>query len=145
MMLVYLHLDKPFDLYPDACDVQIGGFLVQEGFALGCFLHKMNAAQKNYLMIDKELLTAHQSLKIFDNIILGGKIWVFCDYKNLTFGSMPSHQSQHVLRQKIDISNNYNAEFIHIAGTDNPGGDAMSYLPTRSSMTDKKEAFSNLT
>eukprot|EP00957_Ditylum_brightwellii_P139274 10614604-Ditylum_brightwellii.AAC.1 len=61
------------------------------------------------------------------------------------FGSTMPHQSQHVLCQKINISNNYNAEFIHIAGKDNPGGDAMSCLPTRASMANKREAFFNLT
>eukprot|EP00957_Ditylum_brightwellii_P004388 332651-Ditylum_brightwellii.AAC.2 len=144
MMLIYLRLDKPFDLYPDACNIQIGGFLVQEDFALGCFLHKMNAAQKNYPMTDKELLAAHQSLKHFDNIIWGGKIQIFCDHKNLTFGSTTLHQSQRVLHQKIEISNNYNTEFIHIAGTDNPGGDAMSHFLTRASMANKQDAFFNL-
>eukprot|EP00957_Ditylum_brightwellii_P047593 3615474-Ditylum_brightwellii.AAC.1 len=54
MMLVYPHLDNPFDSYPDACNVQIGGFLVQGGFTLGCFSYKMNTAQKNYPMVDKK-------------------------------------------------------------------------------------------
>eukprot|EP00957_Ditylum_brightwellii_P123130 9388161-Ditylum_brightwellii.AAC.1 len=145
MMFVYPRLDKPFDLYPDACNVQISGFLMQEGFTLECFLCKMNTVQKNYPMMDKELLAAHQSLKHFDNIIWGGKIWNFCNHKNLTFGSTMPHQSQRILRQKIDISNDYNAEFIHIARTDNPGGDAMRRLPTRASTVDEQEAFFNLT
>eukprot|EP00957_Ditylum_brightwellii_P208852 15359237-Ditylum_brightwellii.AAC.1 len=145
MMLVYPYLDKPFDLYPDACNIQIGGFLVQEGFTLGCFSCKMNTVQKNYPMVDKKLLAAHQSLKHFDTIIWGGKIRIFCSYKNLTFRSTTPYQSQCILRQKINISNDYNAEFILIAGTDNPGVDAMSRLPTRASTADKQEAFFNLT
>eukprot|EP00957_Ditylum_brightwellii_P163547 12452202-Ditylum_brightwellii.AAC.1 len=96
-------------------------------------------------MTDKKLLAAHQSLKHFDNIIRGGKIRIFCNHKNLTFQSTTTHQSQCVLHQKIDISNDYNAGFIHIAGTDNPGGDAMSHLPTRASTADEQEAFFNLT
>eukprot|EP00957_Ditylum_brightwellii_P006279 476342-Ditylum_brightwellii.AAC.1 len=119
MMLVYPQLDKTFGLYPDTCDVQIGGFLVQEEMLLGCFSRKMNSAQRNYPMMDKELLAAHQCLKHFDNIIQGGKIWIFCNHKNLTFGRTTANQSQRVLRQKIDISNNYNAEFLHIAGAEN--------------------------
>jgi len=112
---------------------------VQEGFA------QDKRSAKNYPMTDKELLATHQSLKHFDNIIQGGKIRIFYNHKNLTFGSTTPHQSQHALCQKINISNNYNVEFIHIAGTDNPGGDAMSRLPTRASMADKQETFFNLT
>eukprot|EP00957_Ditylum_brightwellii_P116792 8907990-Ditylum_brightwellii.AAC.1 len=104
-----------------------------------------NTAQKNYLMTDKELLAAHQSLKHFDDVIWGGKIQIFCDHKNLTFGSTMTHQSQRVLCQKIDISNDYNADFIHIVGEDNLGGDVMSCIPMRASKADKREAFFNLT
>eukprot|EP00957_Ditylum_brightwellii_P072867 5537918-Ditylum_brightwellii.AAC.1 len=105
----------------------------------------MNAAQNNYLMMDKELLVVYQSLEHFDSIIWGGKIQIFCDHKNLTFGSTMPYQSQQVFCQKNDISNEYNAEFIHIAGENNSGGDAMSSLPTKGSTADKREAFFNLT
>eukprot|EP00957_Ditylum_brightwellii_P150023 11425348-Ditylum_brightwellii.AAC.1 len=88
----------------------------------------MNLAQCNYLITDKELLVAHQCLNHFDNIIQGSKIWIFCNHKNLTFGSTMIHQSQRVLRQKIDTSNDYNAEFLCITGAENLRVDAMKNI-----------------
>jgi len=141
MMLIYPHMDKVFDLYPDSCDIQIGCFLLQEGYALGCFSKKMNEAQLKYPMTDKELLACHEGLKYFSPIIRGGCIRVFCDHKNLTFGHGTVHTSQRVLRQKCEISQDFNAEILHINGEDNPGGDGMSRLPTKASTIQEKEIF----
>eukprot|EP00957_Ditylum_brightwellii_P105034 8005497-Ditylum_brightwellii.AAC.2 len=61
-MLIYLHPDNPFDLYPDTCKVQIGAVFCQEGMTVGCFVCKMNKAQNLHLMTDKELLGVHWGL-----------------------------------------------------------------------------------
>ena len=38
MMLMYPRIDRTFDVYPDANKEQVGAFLCQDGYALGCFL-----------------------------------------------------------------------------------------------------------
>ena len=141
MMLVYPRIDQYFDLYPDSCDVQIGCFLTQNEQTLRCFSRKMNAAQLKYPMTDKELLAIYEGLKHFDTIIRGGKIQVHCDHKNLTFGDKTVHVNQRVLRQKIEISDEYGAEIIHIDGDKNTGGDGMSRLPTKATTIQEKEVF----
>ena len=142
IMLVYPRYDRPFDLHPDACDMQVGAFLLQDGRTIGCFSRKMNSAQQNYPMTDKELLAIVSGLRHFDIIIRGARIRCYCDHKNLTHGDTTLHASQRALRQKIAISQDYNAEITHIAGEDNPGGDGMSRLPTKAFTLTEKEAFS---
>jgi hypothetical protein len=46
--LSYPDFSKPFDLYTDASDLQIGATLVQEGKPLGFYTRKLNSAQMNY-------------------------------------------------------------------------------------------------
>ena len=97
-MLVYPRYDRPFHLYPDACDVQIGEFLLQDDKTLGCYSKKLNNAQKKYPITDKELLAIDCGLKYFNTIVRGARIKVYCDHKNLTFGADTVHTSQRVLR-----------------------------------------------
>mmetsp|Transcript_48260 Transcript_48260/g.71518 ORF Transcript_48260/g.71518 Transcript_48260/m.71518 type:complete len:157 (+) Transcript_48260:369-839(+) len=140
-MLVYPRTNRIFDLYPDSCDVQIGAMLIQDGKCLGCFSQKLNGAQLLYPMTDKELLSIAEGLKNFDRIIRGARIRVWSDHKNLMFGDTTVHQSQRVLRQKILISNDYNAEIYHIAGEENKGADGLSRLPTKATSLEEKEVF----
>ena len=44
----------------------------------------MNKAQRNYTMIEKELLSIVEALKEFRNILLGYKIEMYTDHLNLT-------------------------------------------------------------
>jgi hypothetical protein len=54
--LSYPDFSKPFDLYTDASDLQLGATLVQEGKPLGFYTRKLNSAQMNYTIGEKELL-----------------------------------------------------------------------------------------
>jgi hypothetical protein len=54
--LSYPDFPKPFDLYTDASDLQLGATLVQEGKPLGFYTQKLNSAQMNYTVGEKELL-----------------------------------------------------------------------------------------
>jgi hypothetical protein len=54
--LSYPDFSKPFDLYTDASDLQLGATLVQERKPLGFYTQKLNSAQMNYTVGEKELL-----------------------------------------------------------------------------------------
>eukprot|EP00957_Ditylum_brightwellii_P057249 4338135-Ditylum_brightwellii.AAC.1 len=60
--------------------------------------------QKNYPMINKELLGIVEGLQHFDNIIWRVKVRVYCDHKNLMFGTGTTHKSLQVLWQMITTS-----------------------------------------
>ena len=52
-----------------------------------------------------------------------------CDHKNLTYTDA-KHVNPRVLRQKLEVDEVYGAKWHHVAGVENPGGDALSRLAT---------------
>ena len=54
--LAFPNFEKPFDLYTDASDQQLGATLVQDGNPLGFYTRKINSAELNYTVGEKELL-----------------------------------------------------------------------------------------
>ena len=47
-ILAYPDFDKPFHLYTDASDLQLGATLMQNGKPLGYYTRKLNKSQRNY-------------------------------------------------------------------------------------------------
>ena len=54
--LVFPDFERPFDLYTDASDQQLGATLVQDGKPLGFYTRKLNSVQLNYTVGEKEIL-----------------------------------------------------------------------------------------
>jgi hypothetical protein len=69
--LSYPDFSKPFDLYTDASDLQLGATLVQEGKPLGFYTQKLNSAQMNYTVGEKKLLGIVEGLKAFNGVVRG--------------------------------------------------------------------------
>ena len=80
-------------------------------------------------MIDKEILSIIETLKHFKYILVGRKIIVYTDHKNLTFIGT-NYGSERVLRQRLVIYQ-FGAELRHISGAKNIVVDALSCLPTK--------------
>ena len=53
-MLAHPDLSKPFDVHADYSAYQLGGVISQEGRHIAFFSKKLNDAQKNYLITDKD-------------------------------------------------------------------------------------------
>lgn len=86
-------------------------------------------------------MAIHRGLKHFDRIIRGAKIVFHYDHKNLTHGNDTIHMSQRVLRQKIEISQDYGAEIVYFPGEKNTGGDSFSRLLTKAGTCEDMEVF----
>lgn len=63
VMLSFPDYSKPFHLFTDASDYQIGAVLTQEHQPIAFFSRKLNYAQKNYGVGEKEMLSIVETLK----------------------------------------------------------------------------------
>jgi hypothetical protein len=122
--LSYPDFPKPFDLYTDANDLQLGATLVQEGKPLGFYTRKLNSAQMNYTVGEKELLGIVEGLKAFDGVVRGMNVIVHTNHLNLLYQNM---SSQRMVRWRLMLEE-FNPTIKHVAGKDNDAADALSRL-----------------
>ena len=124
-LLAYPDFNKTFDIHTDASDLQLGAVISQQGKPIAFYSRKLTETQTGYSTTDKELLSIVETLKEFCNILLGHKIRIYTDHKNLTQKNL---NTDRVLRWRLLIEE-YSPEIIYIKGQNNVAADAMSRLP----------------
>ncbi len=129
VMLSFPDFNDTFDIHTDASDVQLGAVISQNGKPLAFFSRKLNPAQRRYTTTERELLAIVETLKEFRNILLGQKIRVYTDHKNLTFKNF---NTDRVMRWRL-ILEEYSPELIYTKGEDNVVADALSRMPMTTS------------
>ena len=90
VMLAYPDFTQPFHIYTDVSNVQLGVVITQNDKPLAFYSRKLNSAQRNYTTGEQELLSVVETLREFRNILLGHKLIVHTDHKNLTFAKSTS-------------------------------------------------------
>ena len=76
----------PFQVYTNTSDFQLGAAIIQRQKLIAYYSKKLTPAQKNYTTTEKELLAIVTTLKnYYQKMLLGSKIIVYTDHKNLTF------------------------------------------------------------
>ena len=128
-ILAYPDFSKPFDVHTDASDRQLGAVISQGGKPLAFYSRKLNSAQRNYTTTERELLSIVETLKEFRNILLGQKIKVYTDHKNLVHETTLM-SSQRVMRWRL-LLEEYGPDIVYIKGTDNIIADALSRIPIK--------------
>ena len=80
-MLAFPKFNKPFYMYTDASDYQLGAIIMQDNKPLTCYSSKVNGAQHRYTTREQELLSIVEMLKKYHNILLGQKIVIHTDHQ----------------------------------------------------------------
>ncbi|KAG0435690.1 Transposon Tf2-9 polyprotein, partial [Dictyocoela muelleri] len=128
-ILTYPDINSEFNLETDASDRAIGSVLKQNNNIIGFYSHKFSDTELKYTTMEKEALGILKSLEYFRDYIIGSKIIIFTDNKNLIF---ESSMSKRVQRWKL-LLEEYNYEIRIIPGNKNVIADAISritYLQT---------------
>ena len=120
--LAFLDFDKPFHLYTNTSNVQLGETLVQEGQTLKFYTMKLNWAQLNYIVGEKELLGIMKGLKVFKGMIKGFNLTIHTDHLNLLYNKLPSQQ----MTWWRLLLEEFHSKVKHITGTDNDAVDCLS-------------------
>ena len=120
--LAFPDFTKPFHLYTDASNIQLGATLVQDGKPLGFYSRKQSDTQVNYTVGEKELLGIVECLKAFAGVIRGQDLTIHTDHLNLLYNKLPS---QRIMRWRL-LLEKYHPKVVHIKGVDNNAADALS-------------------
>jgi hypothetical protein len=123
-LLHYPDFNQPFEIHTDASKYQIGAVITQNNKPIAFYSRKLRDGQHNYTTTERELLAIVETLKEFRTILLGHKIKVYTDHKNLTFTQF---NTERVLRWRM-VLEEYGPELIYIKGPDNVVADALSRL-----------------
>jgi hypothetical protein len=67
-MLTFPDFSKPFHIYTDASDKQLGAVITQDEKPIAFYIRKLNNAQQRYTTGEQELLSIVQTVREFRNI-----------------------------------------------------------------------------
>jgi hypothetical protein len=123
-LLHFPDFNQPFEIHTDASLRQIGAVISQNNKPIAFYSRKLRDGQHNYSTTERELLAIVEVLKEFRTILLGHRIKIYTDHKNLTFSQF---NTERVMRWRL-ILEEYGPELIYIKGTDNIVADALSRL-----------------
>ena len=125
VLLSYPDFSKPFHIYTDASDHQLGAHIMQDKKSIAFYSRKCNTNQRRYATSERELLSTIETSKEYKNILLDYPIIALSEHKNNTFNGLKA--SDHVLRCLL-LLEKYGVTFEYLLGKKNVVADALSHL-----------------
>ena len=83
-LLTYPDFYEKFKIHTDDSAFQLGAVISQTGKPIDFYSIKLNGAQQRYTVTERELIIAVETLKEFRSILLGQKLRIYTDHRNLT-------------------------------------------------------------
>jgi RNase H-like domain found in reverse transcriptase len=123
-LLAYPDFTEEFVIHTDASHTQLGVVILQRGKPIAFYSRKLKPQQTRYTTTEQELLSIVETLDEFRNILLGQKIVVYTDHKNLT---CKNFNTEHVMRWSL-LLKEYRPDLNYIKGESNVVADALSRL-----------------
>ena len=123
-LLRYPDFSKEFEIHTDASQSQIGAVIAQADKPIAFYSRRLTDCQTRYTTTERELLAIVETLKEFRNILLGQKIVIHTDHKNLTYDSF---NTDRVMKWRL-ILEEYGPELIYVKGQNNIVADPLSRL-----------------
>ena len=124
VLLAYPDFNDEFVIHTDASHTQLGAVISQKGKPIAFYSRKLKPEQTRYTTTERELLSIVETLKEFRNILLGQKLVVHTDHKNLT---CKNFNTERVMRWRL-VLEEYGPELRYIKGEHNIVADALSRL-----------------
>ena len=99
-LLTYPNFSKEFEIHTDASQYQLGAVIAQDNKPIAFYSRKLTSCQQKYTTTERELLAIVETLKEIRNILLGKRLVVHTDHKNLTFKHL---NTDRVIRWRLII------------------------------------------
>ncbi|EGD73763.1 hypothetical protein PTSG_12319 [Salpingoeca rosetta] len=119
---------QPFEVATDASDRAIGAVLLQDGQPVAYESRKLQAAELNYPVRDKEALALIYALTKWRVYLLDKRTTILTDHRSLT-----NITTQKTLNGRwarwIELLNDYDLDIRYIKGKTNVAADAVSRIP----------------
>jgi RNase H-like domain found in reverse transcriptase len=128
VFLKYPDYSKPFEIYTNTLDYQLGAVIVQDTWPSAFYSRKLNSTQRNYATREKELLSIFETSQQHCHILLQSHCKFYCNHKNLGFRHFKSECVRHwqATLEEFDYS------FIYCPGKENTIADMLSRYPMTS-------------
>ena len=83
-LLTYQYFNETFKIHADDSAFQLGAVISQKDKPIAFYSRKLNDNQHGYTVIEIERLSIVETLNNFRTILLGQKLRIYTDHKNLT-------------------------------------------------------------